>query len=195
MTAAVPMLEDSLVWQTTGHLAEAAIAALADGEGALLPQRAVHHAATCTACSERVGLAALFALEVALAVVDALGNQALAPDVPPAAQSLVAARRKLGGHRRVRALPSLAPLPVMVPALFVALALVAGAPLLSTLRATSPAHALARLAHVITRAALAARAPGIAELSWLAAALLVVTGVWVARSAVRASSHVSAGSS
>lgn len=189
MTAAVPMLEDSLVWQTTGHLAEAAIAALADGEGALLPQLAVHHAVTCTACSERVGLAALFALEVA----DSLGHEALAPDVPPAAQSLVAARRKVGGLGRVPALFSLAPLPVMVPALFVVLALVAGAPLLSTLRATSPAHALAQLAHVITQAALAARAPGIAELSWLAAALLVVTGVWVARSAVRASSHVSAG--
>ncbi|MEY4508774.1 MAG: hypothetical protein RLZZ450_896 [Pseudomonadota bacterium] len=161
MTAVVPMLEDSLVWQTTGHLAETAISALVDGEGALLPEQAVQHAVSCSECSERVGLAALFALEV----TDALR-------VPSAARE----------H-------AVTPLPVTLPALSLVLALVAGAPLLATLQASSPAHVLARLARLIAHAVQALRAPGVAELTWLAAALLVGAGVLVARGATRARAH------
>lgn len=208
MTAVVSMLEDSSVWLPTGHLAEAAIAALADGESALLPQQAVQHAVTCAACCEQVGLAALFALEVAAVASEA----ALAPERQLAAQSELgsharghatapAAPRKTDGTARV---PALASRPAMfgarrrgrattVPALFVVVALAAGAPLLLTLRASTPAHLLARLARVIAHATLAARAPGVAELSWLAAAILVVVGLSIARSAARVRPPVSAG--
>jgi hypothetical protein len=211
MTAVVPMLEDSSVWLTDGHLAGAAIAALADGESALLPQRAVQHAVMCAACCEQVGLAALFALEVA----DVARTVALAPERQIAARSVPAATHETTGAARVPALPPLAPRPLSfgsrprgrastfgsrargrastVPALLVVLALVAGAPLLETLRESSPAHLLARLARIIAQAALAARAPGIAELSWLAAAILVVVGLLIARSAAHARPHVSAG--
>jgi len=205
MTAVVPMLEDSLVWSTTGHLAEAAIAALVDGEGVLLPEHAVQHAVTCAACCEQVGLAALFALEVD----EALSSSVLGPAPQLAAQPLLsslapggtgrfdaarhAARHQANNKSRVPGLPPLAPLPMMVPALCVVLALAAGAPLLSTLRESSLAHLLAKLARIIARATLAARAPGIAELTWLAAALLVIVGVSIAHGAARVRSHMGTG--
>lgn len=191
MIVVVPMLEDSLVWSTTGHLAEVAIAALADGESALLPQHAVQHALTCVACCEQVGVAALFALEVAHVAREA----ALALEPKLAAQtvlgSTLAARRNTNG--KVRAPAPLAPLTMMMSALFVLLSLAAGAPLLSTLRESSPAHLLARLARIIAQATLAARAPGVAELTWLAAGLLVSAGLLIARSAARVGPRVSAG--
>jgi hypothetical protein len=51
-------LERELIWHADGHLHDVAVTAIADGEGALLPESARAHAATCDACRERVEHAA-----------------------------------------------------------------------------------------------------------------------------------------
>lgn len=67
-------LDRELIWQTDGHLHEVAITALSDGEARLLPDSARIHAATCDACSERLGQAAA----LSLALDDALEAQTAA---------------------------------------------------------------------------------------------------------------------
>ena len=65
MTNADQKLDASLVWDPAGHLGEIALTALADGERELLPDQAVVHAASCRLCEERLGSAALLAVEIA----------------------------------------------------------------------------------------------------------------------------------
>lgn len=51
-------LERELIWHGDGHLHDVAVTAIADGEGALVPESARAHAATCDACRERIEHAA-----------------------------------------------------------------------------------------------------------------------------------------
>ena len=92
----VPKLEASLIWDAAGHLAEVAVAVLADGELALLPRDAVQHAGSCPVCTERVGQAALFAFEV----VEAIGLEAEALALVPRLEPTAPARGRggTGGH-------------------------------------------------------------------------------------------------
>lgn len=175
MNAVVPMLEDALVWDESGHLAGCAVSAIADGELCLVQPAAVKHATDCAVCAERVGQAALFALELAEAIAPMALSQVAAP--------LVA----LPATRQERTLPPL-PEPLPVPAVIGALvlALVGGAPWLVSFGSLgSPAKLLSLLGHVLVRVIQVARAPGVAELAWIAAAVFAVIGVSVAKVAAR----------
>jgi hypothetical protein len=81
-------LEESLVWEQDGCLAEPALHALADGELEILPDAAREHAHSCTFCSERIGQIAMFSLEI---------EQALAARLAalPLQAATTAMRRKL----------------------------------------------------------------------------------------------------
>ncbi|MET0341722.1 MAG: hypothetical protein ABW252_12025 [Polyangiales bacterium] len=195
------MLERALVWDPAGHLAEAAVAAVADGELALLPSDAVQHAETCPLCAERVGQAALFALEIAEGLdadfalaLSAEAEAAHAPGhalalLPQTALARVEAEppREASSSRppyaRTSSFAPPAPLPVKAVVAALLVALVASAPWLSTLETPSLAEHLAHLAHVLAQAIAATRAPGVAELAWLASGVLGVVGVVVARMA------------
>ena len=191
MTVVVPKLEASLVWDAAGHLAEVAVAALVDGELSLLPCDAVHHAETCAVCAERVGHAALFAVEV----VEAIASKAQAPASGPRIEPSRPREEELAQGVTPypgRSSSSLPPAPLPVPALIAALivAAIGSGPWLLRLERGSPAQALARLARVIAHAGAAARAPGVAELAWAAAVLLACAGVAVARASLRARQHM-----
>lgn len=51
-------LDRTLIWHADGHLHDVAVTCIADGEGALLPDSARAHAATCEACRQRIEHAA-----------------------------------------------------------------------------------------------------------------------------------------
>lgn len=184
MNAVVPMLEESLVWDESGHLAACAISAIADGELALVSDGAVQHAETCAHCAARVGEAVMFALEIADAAEASLVSLAIEPVHGTAIQ--VAARG-------VPPLPAPLPVPAVIGALL--LALVSGAPWLCSFHTTSLPKLLAVIGQAIVRAMETARTPGLAEAAWLAAAILVVGGgvvAWIsARSTVPITKKVS----
>ena len=176
MNAVVPMLEDSLVWDESGHLAGCAVSAIADGELSLVPAAAVTHAADCAQCAERVGEAVLFALEIA----EALSPTALVL----ANEEAVLAIPEKARPRSEPPLPAPLPVPAVIGALV--LALVSGAPWLCSFGSLgSPAKLLSLLGHVLARVLQVARAPGVTELAWFAAAVLAVIGVSVAKVAAR----------
>jgi hypothetical protein len=54
-----PKLPDALLWNEGGHLTEEALAAVADGEEALLSEDALLHAHACEPCARGVGEAAV----------------------------------------------------------------------------------------------------------------------------------------
>jgi hypothetical protein len=162
MTSADQKLEATLVWDQAGHLAETALHALADGELDLLPEQAVAHVAGCRLCEGRLGATALLAVEI---------GEALAVRHPEP----VTVRR---------------PFPV---AAFVAALAIAGAGLVIELEGmaakviripTLLAHASPVLLHGL-RLAIggASGSAGFAIAGWVAAALLVLGGVMIARAA------------
>jgi len=162
MTNTGPQLDSSLVWDQGGHLAEAALTALADGELDLLPEQAVAHAVGCRLCDERLGRAALLAVDIA----ETLANRRL---------GIVSVRR---------------PLPAAAFAGALAIALVGLVPALSGVVAklaripTLVAHATPVLARGLTRAVGDASGSGtFLVVGWATAALLVLAGVMIARRA------------
>jgi hypothetical protein len=85
-------LEESLVWEQDGCLAEPALHAVADGELEILPQAAREHAHSCSGCSERIGQIAMFSLEVEQALSARLAAQPSALQLQAAGTAL---RQKL----------------------------------------------------------------------------------------------------
>jgi hypothetical protein len=160
MTNADQKLDASLVWDRSGHLGEAALTALVDGEMEVLPDQAVAHAASCSLCEARLGSTALLAVEIAEAITTGQPE-------------FVSARRPL-------------PVAAFVGALAIAIAgtliqLSGMAPRIMRIP-TLVAHACPVLLHGIglavgggpTRA-------GFMAVGWVAAALLVAGGVIIAR--------------
>jgi hypothetical protein len=162
MTKADQQLEATLVWDQAGHLAETALHALADGELGLLPEQAVAHVAGCRLCEGRLGATALLAVEI---------GEALAVRGPEP----VAVRR---------------PLPV---AAFLGALAIAVVGLVIELEGTAAtvmriptliAHAAPVLVHGIRLAISGASGSArFAVAGWVAAALLVLGGVMIARAA------------
>jgi hypothetical protein len=165
-------LDPELIWQDDGCLSDEAIAALVDGELAIVPGAAAH-AETCESCSAKVGSAALLALEIATAI-DAWPSPAFvgAPALAPAL------RRR--------------PFPLLALSLAIAVAFAALIPNLATFFAhlgslpMSPARLLTFTAQVISRSS--------TGVSWLAehyhldgisAVLLTLIGAMIARLAPR----------
>jgi len=68
-------------WAADGHLQDAAIVALADGQDGILPDGCAQHATDCEACAHRVGEAALLAAQVgdALSAVKPVAARARLP--------------------------------------------------------------------------------------------------------------------
>ncbi len=62
------MLPDDLVWSEGGHLSDVAIAALGDGQDAIVPEKARDHATTCEACAAQMGHAAMLSSELGAAL-------------------------------------------------------------------------------------------------------------------------------
>jgi hypothetical protein len=60
-----PKLESALTWDSEGHLAEPAVAALVDGELGILSEDAVRHAGECTLCAGRIADEALWVIDIA----------------------------------------------------------------------------------------------------------------------------------
>ena len=58
-------LPDELVWDGEGHLSDVALTSLADGQEAILPDAAAAHFASCPACMQSMGNAALLSNRVA----------------------------------------------------------------------------------------------------------------------------------
>ena len=157
-------LPNELVWEDDGHVGEVALAAIADGELEIVPERAISHAGACEVCTARLGEQALLSLSAgeALALID--------PDP-------IAARR---------------PLPVLAVGLALFLAALGAAPAaLGLLNGVAgwPELALrglllsSRAAATLVRTLAAAEAGTWAVLWTAATAILLVLGVLVARSA------------
>jgi hypothetical protein len=70
-------LQGPHVFRDDGHLADAALSALADGQDSIVPREAVQHLDGCDACTQRLGEAAL--LSYAAADVLALAAVEVAP--------------------------------------------------------------------------------------------------------------------
>jgi hypothetical protein len=68
MTTIEDMLPDDLVWSKGGHLSDVAIAALGDGQDAIVPEKARDHAATCEACATQMGHAAMLSSDLGVAM-------------------------------------------------------------------------------------------------------------------------------
>jgi hypothetical protein len=161
------LLPDELVWSEDGHLSEIAIAALGDGQDAIMPEKARDHALSCETCAAQMGHAAMLSSE--------LGAVMRAPIAAP--------QKSPEGERA--AVPWLA----IIGAIFVA----AAGSLSSIFDSTSLADAPSAFAH---QAPLALRAGsallrgitnGLGPLaSFGCAALLVAAGAMVARSMPRA---------
>ncbi|HEY3595392.1 MAG TPA: hypothetical protein VGL13_16005 [Polyangiaceae bacterium] len=161
-----PKLEPSLVWGDGGHLADAAVTAMIDGELALLPVEAVTHADACASCADRIGRAALLALQMA--------------DVLHARAAIEEAPQRVGLERRPLPLGALAAALAiavigMVPSLRGMLGLVArvAALLVHGLPVYARAFALA-MSHAETRGMLV-------QLWMVAMAVLLLGGLCVAR--------------
>lgn len=153
-------LEATLVWDQAGHLAEPALHALADGELGLLPDRAVNHTAECRLCEERLGVIALLAVEIGEALVK--HKPQLVPARRPLPVAALAAALAIAVAGVVTELGGMAAKVMRLPALI--------------------AHALPVLAHGI-RLVLggASGSAGFAAAPWVAAAVLVLAGVMIAR--------------
>ena len=115
------LLPEEAVFRADGHLADGALAALADGQDALLPRTASAHLDGCDACTHRLGEAALLSLHtaetLALAATDVVPVSARSRRAPwiailtGLAVALVAALPKLVlAPELVRGIPAALPL-------------------------------------------------------------------------------------
>jgi hypothetical protein len=165
MTTADQKLDSSLVWDHE-HLGEPALQALADGELAILPEDAVLHVAACRRCDQRLAAVALQAIDIATV---------LAARVPASVPAVLPARRAF-------------PLPAFAVAVAIA---VVGliVELVGTLGgAASWPSLVAHASPVLMRGLRLAFAGasgnlGLVAAPWVAAALLVLAGVLIARRA------------
>jgi len=68
MKANPALLPDELIWSDDGHLSEIAIAALGDGQDAIVPEKARDHALSCESCAAQMGHAAMLSSELGQAM-------------------------------------------------------------------------------------------------------------------------------
>ena len=156
-----PMLPNEAVFRADGHLGDAALAALADGQDALVPREANAHLDGCDDCTHRLGEAALLALHVAESF--ALAAAEVAPLSAPSRRAPTIAI--LGGL----AVALLASLPKVVAAS----AFVRGLPALLPL--------LARNFVVFARAVVTTIEARAIVMSLVASLVLVAVGLVIAR--------------
>jgi hypothetical protein len=178
-------LEGSIIWGRAGHLTDAGVVAVADGEIALLPEAALIHCESCPSCSARVGQAALVSLDLA---------EAIGPGSVTAADAIVAPPEALAGgpatgsargsELRVARRPF--PLAVLLGALTLAAVglLPSAAGLVASVERWSlllgrACPVLARMTVPLFRSLW--ESPTFAAIGWLSALLLVLAGVVVAR--------------
>jgi hypothetical protein len=163
MKANPALLPDELIWSEGGHLSEIAIAALGDGQDAIVPEKARVHALSCESCAAQMGHAAMLSSEL---------GQAMRAPIPVA-------------------MPERVPVPwlAIVGAIFVA----AAGSLSSLFESSSIVDAPSAFAHQAPlalhagSALLRGIANGIGPLaSFGCAALLVAAGAMVARTMPRA---------
>jgi len=153
-------LDNRLLWDEQGHLSELAVTALADGELSLVDPAAVGHADACPACANRVGQAALLALDLSEALLE----------LPARAAPRVVAKRR--------------PLPLGLLAAALSIALLGSLPNLSGLWRV-PAllvhalPALVRASLLVLHSPSGSRALAIAGVA--SAALLLLMGITIAR--------------
>ncbi len=173
-------IEPEELWSEDGHVTEAVIAALADGEREIVADEAARHVERCDDCTRRLGEAALASLEVG-ELVQALPQEALEP---------VAAR----AHEAVAATDSgpasSMPLPKLSLAAALLLAALGAVPGLVDVGQSAPSlpadmvRGLPIVADAVGNAA-AAVFDGVAEAGtalWAASVLLLMMmGVWIAR--------------
>jgi hypothetical protein len=195
-------LGPELTWQADGHLAEVAIAAVADGQDGIVADDAVAHLSSCGACGERLGRAALESGRIHKAMVLA-ARQRVGDTVRDAVQDR-AARSKVVVRVSTSVRPASAPppdsarraVPVKLVSGGLALAGISAAPAVLDLAgrwpeltsmATRSLPLVVKSAVVMMRGAAEGVGLTIALVSWAAAVLLVVSGVWIARSMRRVS--------
>ena len=155
------LLPDEAVFRADGHLGDAALAAMADGQD-VLPQTASVHLDGCDACTHRLGEAALLSLGTAEAF-----ERATVELAPLSARS--------------RRAPTIAILSGLAVALLAALPKLALAPeLVRGIPAALPL--LARNIVVIVRAAVSAIEARAVVMSLVASLVLVAVGFVIARS-------------
>jgi hypothetical protein len=181
-------LPPELAWQADGHVTEEVILAVADGQEAIVPPPAFAHIAECDRCSQHLGEAALRSLQVSedlvliapLAAAESSAALVAAaepgPPAPEVTRALTASRRPM-------------PWKVIAPALAVA-ALSAMPAALELARgwsemiemATSGLFIILRSAVMLARSGAGTSGTTVALLSGVAAVLLVLAGIWIARS-------------
>jgi anti-sigma factor ChrR (cupin superfamily) len=96
------LLPTELVWQDDGHVADVALAAIADGELEIVPDQAAAHVVACDDCSERLGEQALLSTATHEAL-HALDAAAVRRPLPLPAIVLALALAALGAAPAVRA--------------------------------------------------------------------------------------------
>lgn len=109
-------LPDELVWDQEGHLSEIALTSIADGQEAILPEAAGAHFASCSACMQSMGSAALLSTRVAglIAATSTTASAAQATDYVPAFPIPVSAIAAAVLLAAVGALPSITDLPMWI---------------------------------------------------------------------------------
>lgn len=194
-----------LTWQADGHATEVALAMIADGEHALLSEGALHHAAMCEACSQRLGEAALLSLRATEELPAAAARLALAEARteiarPSKARSLQASPESFAVIANVGApirKPIARPMPVraifgglLIAVLGAIPSLIVGLPkipdVLTSFVKMLPILGRSTLALVGRAASSAGWAAPV--LTWLAALLFLIAGITLARLMSRARS-------
>ena len=85
------MLDNSLVWDQSGHLSDVALNAIVDAESAILSRSACEHAESCDECALRIGQLAQLSLEVDAALLGA--GLVLGIGLAPATSHIAALKR------------------------------------------------------------------------------------------------------
>jgi hypothetical protein len=169
-------LTDDETFQPDGHLNDAALTALTDGQDEILPQTALDHGSACDACAERMGELALLSVQVHQAL--AASPELVLQPQPVRASFPVGAMLAALVIAVIGAVPTLLSVPAWLAEL--PAAIVRNAPI--TLRATSAlVRAVSAEASFVTAA-------------WLTAAtVLVALGLLVARLAPRQAHQLGGG--
>lgn len=206
MTTRVPeQLPDELVFEPDGHVGEVALACLADGEAALLPAKALAHVEACERCTAQLGAATLLSLDASEALREgarkaqaAVATEAIvARVVPPVVETAKVAADVVGSTEKAQLAPSSRrrrPLPRAAIGVALLVAAVASAP--SWLGALSEWQSfvssamrsvtvVTRVAAVLLRSSPGAMGTTVAVLRWVAAVVLIVSGLWMARAMSR----------
>lgn len=188
-TRAIP---PELLFEPDGHVTDAALAAMADGEIDLVAQPALDHLDACDRCGRRLGEAALLSIaandllrDVPLAAVDRLGSASSSAAAEPAPASRPASSRK----RR--------PLPIAAIAAALCVAAITAGPALVDLITNAPATFedlvatapfVMRIAAGVARTLPAGVGSAALVLKLASAALFAVVGLRIASAAQRARS-------